>query len=66
MSCSCGTVMVEKFLGNAWHWDLESLWIKQEMKFLRMCHENRNSELVRICRVCPERNEYIRRQKENG
>lgn len=65
MSCSCGTVIKEKYLGNIKDWLLESLWHKPEMKFLRICHENRNSELIRMCRICPMRNSYIRGKKQN-
>ena len=63
MKCSCGTVYPEKYLGFVQDWDIESYWHHKQMKFLRTCHEDRSSELVRICRVCPMRNEYIRGKK---
>jgi len=61
-SCSCGIFIMEKILGNAWHFSLEELWNGKQMKFLRYCHENGESHLLRQCRMCPARKEYL---KEN-
>jgi len=58
MDCSCGTILVDKILGNAWTFDLESLWRGKKMTFLRGCHEGHNSHLVRECRLCHMRNEF--------
>ncbi|MFW9872388.1 MAG: radical SAM protein [Candidatus Thorarchaeota archaeon] len=63
MMCSCGTVYHDKYLGNIKDWELESLWHSRRMKFLRICHEHRCTELVRICRLCPMRNDWIERNK---
>jgi MoaA/NifB/PqqE/SkfB family radical SAM enzyme len=61
-SCSCGIVMVDKILGNAWNFDLEDLWNSNQMKFMRICHANSDTHLLRDCRLCPARNEWIEDQ----
>ncbi|MDH3324029.1 MAG: radical SAM protein [Candidatus Peregrinibacteria bacterium] len=62
-NCSCGLVMDDKIIGNAWKQSLEDLWHYKPMKFLRYAHENGESHLIRQCRMCPARNEFIKRVK---
>lgn len=65
-SCSCGLLTPEKILGNAWHFTLEELWNGKQMKFLRYCHEFRETHLVKQCRLCPVRKEYIKEENKNA
>lgn len=57
--CSCGFVNEEKMFGNVKYITIEYAWKHYKMKFLRSCHEQGYSHLVRMCRSCPARNEYI-------
>lgn len=64
MSCACGMGLIDyknSFLGNANNFDLETLWKGPKMKFLRMVHEDLNSGLVRMCRMCPTRKDILER-----
>jgi len=57
--CSCGFYDKEKVIGNLRHKRIKDLWESKEMTFLRTCHQDRTTELVRICRMCPVRKEEI-------
>lgn len=63
-SCSCGLFLPEKILGNAWHFSLEELWNGEKMKFLRHCHEFGDTHLLKQCRTCPARKEYVKKENE--
>jgi len=62
-SCSCGIILNEKILGNAWNFSLEELWNGRQMRFLRYCHEVGDSHLLKQCRTCPARKEYIKKKR---
>lgn len=61
-SCSCGVFIYTKILGNAWNFSLEDLWNGKQMKFLRYCHEFGETHLLKQCRMCPARKEYIKKE----
>jgi len=62
--CSCGLVNKNKKLGNIQNSSLEELWTSKKMEFLRYCHNNGLSHLIKACRFCPGRIEYIKNKKE--
>ena len=64
MNCSCGSLIVDKFIGNVRNFSLEELWCGKDMTFMRFCHANHSTELLRVCRICPIRNEWIERCNE--
>ncbi|HEY0087263.1 MAG TPA: SPASM domain-containing protein [Candidatus Lokiarchaeia archaeon] len=64
MSCSCGIVIVDKILGNVRNFTIEQLWNSVRMKFIRTCYEGHSTELLRQCRMCPARNDFILKNKK--
>jgi len=62
--CSCGSLNESKMFGNINDFTIEEIWKSTKMKFLRMCHESKMTHLVRMCRSCPARNEYIKELKD--
>lgn len=65
-SCACGIGLLvdaqNSYLGNVRGSTLEALWNSVKMNFLRVAHENHESHLLRMCRLCPIR----RREIEKG
>ncbi len=59
LSCACGMGLIElkqSYLGNMkYNNTLESLWNSHKMNFLRVIHENNESHLLKMCRMCPKR-----------
>ena len=66
MKCSCGSIIPEKFLGRADILDIADLWTSAAMKFLRACHELHDTHIPRMCRMCPARTEYIKKQGDKN
>jgi len=61
-SCSCGIVIPNKILGNVNRFTIKELWNGASMKFLRYCHEFKESHFIEQCRMCPVRKEYIKQE----
>lgn len=59
-SCSCGLLIDNKIIGDARVHTIEELWTGKQMKFVRFCHESGESHLLKQCRMCPARKEYIK------
>jgi len=58
--CSCGFYDKEKVISNMKYTTLKDAWVSKEMTFLRTCHQDHTTELVRICRMCPVRKEHVK------
>jgi MoaA/NifB/PqqE/SkfB family radical SAM enzyme len=66
MACSCGMALIDSemaYLGLADYQDLESLWKNYKIAFLRVCHENHDTHLIKMCRMCSYRDNFIRKEE---
>lgn len=63
--CSCGSLNDDKKLGNIKNFTIKELWTSKQMNYLRSCHEFHDTHLIQMCRKCPSRNEYIKKENEN-
>lgn len=60
----CSSVMFEDTIIGDVHDDtIEDLWNGEYMRYIRFCHENHRSHLIKSCRFCPGLIEYVNYKK---
>jgi hypothetical protein len=65
-SCSCGLLITDKIIQNIANVNVKYAWNNKKMTWLRHCHSNGESHLIRECRMCPARKDLNLNKTNNN